>query len=348
MVIRRRLLLGDILRERERSQTWATAYTFLDESGGITTLSYGDLGRRARAIAAQLQQLGGAGERALLLYPPGLDFVAAFLGCLCGGIVAVPTQPMTSERGLPRLLAVARDARATFALTTTRLLARFQSLASRLPELGALTWLATDHIDLDFSEEYKNSQLDPETLAFLQYISGSTASPKGVKVSHGNLLHNEEMIQRAFGQSAESVIVGWLPLYHDMGLIGNVLQPLYLGAHAILMPPVAFLKRPASWLEAITRYRATTSGGPNFAYDLCVRKTDAEQRAGLDLSSWEVARATSRSPSAWTARLWSGRRSSPRRSRRPPPSSSAAATRGWSSASPSSTRNRLSRCHRTA
>ncbi len=128
-----------------------------------------------------------------------------------------------------------------------------------------------------------------EDLAFLQYTSGSTADPKGVRVTHGNLMHNEETIRRAFGLSEESVIVGWLPLYHDMGLIGNVLQPLYLGARCVLMSPVAFLKRPRRWLEAIDRYRGTTSGGPNFAYELCVHRVPPAEREGLDLASWTLA-----------------------------------------------------------
>src|SRR5262249_33606149 len=130
---------------------------------------------------------------------------------------------------------------------------------------------------------------DGSSLAFLQYTSGSTSTPKGVMVSHGNLLANEEMIRRAFGQSEESVIVGWLPLYHDMGLIGNVLQPLYVGAPCVLMPPLAFLQSPARWLRAVSQYRATTSGGPSFAYELCAQRVSAEVRRELDLSSWQVA-----------------------------------------------------------
>jgi acyl-CoA synthetase (AMP-forming)/AMP-acid ligase II len=125
--------------------------------------------------------------------------------------------------------------------------------------------------------------------AFLQYTSGSTSQPKGVIVSHGNLMHNEQLIQQAFDQSESSVIVGWLPLYHDMGLIGNVLQTLYVGARCVLLSPAAFLQSPFMWLQAISLAKATTSGGPNFAYDLCVRKVSEEQRAQLDLSSWKVA-----------------------------------------------------------
>src|SRR6185295_3232330 len=139
------------------------------------------------------------------------------------------------------------------------------------------------------AEQWREPEADADTLAFLQYTSGSTAAPKGVMVSHGNLLHNEEMIRNAFNQSERSVIVGWLPLYHDMGLIGNVLQPLYVGAQCVLMSPIAFLQRPVRWLNAISRYKGTTSGGPNFAYDLCVRKTTPADRAAMDLSSWTVA-----------------------------------------------------------
>ena len=131
--------------------------------------------------------------------------------------------------------------------------------------------------------------VSPDTLAFLQYTSGSTGKPKGVMVTHGNLLHNEQMIQKAFGHTSQSGVVGWLPLFHDMGLIGNVLQPLYLGIPCILMSPIAFLQKPVRWLQAISRYKATTSGGPNFAYDLCVQKITPQQLQSLDLSSWEVA-----------------------------------------------------------
>ncbi|HEY0511015.1 MAG TPA: amino acid adenylation domain-containing protein [Thermoanaerobaculia bacterium] len=279
------------LRETAVSRPGQTAFTFLDGTGVATDLTYADLDRQALAIAAQLQQLGAAGQRALLLYPPGLDFVAAFLGCLYGGVVAVPVYPPTSQRTLPRLLAIAQDARPALALTTRALQGKLQPLAAGMPWLGEIAWVVTDGSDGSDESDgaWQDPRPGPETLAFLQYTSGSTAAPKGVMVSHGNLLHNEEMIRRAFGQSAASVIVGWLPLYHDMGLIGNVLQPLYLGAHCILQAPATFLQRPLSWLAAISRYRATTSGAPNFAYDLCVRKIGAEQRAGLDLASWEVA-----------------------------------------------------------
>jgi acyl-CoA synthetase (AMP-forming)/AMP-acid ligase II len=266
-------------------------YTFLPERGGedVAQLSYAGLDLRARAIAAALQRLGAGGQRALLLYPPGLEFVAAFFGCLYAGVVAVPAYPPRSARTLPRLLEIARDARPAVALTTTELAAMIGGMAAQVPDLSALRLLATNAVPLDAAETWTDPGASGSTMAFLQYTSGSTAAPKGVMVTHGNLLHNEEMIRQAFGQTAASVIVGWLPLYHDMGLIGNVMQPLYLGARCVLMSPIAFLQSPKRWLTAISRYRATTSGGPNFAYDLCVRKISPADRADLDLASWDTA-----------------------------------------------------------
>ena len=266
------------------------AYTFLadgEEEGD--RLTFGELDRRARALGALLQRLGLAGERVLLLYPPGLEFVSAFLGCLYGGAVAVPAYPPRSSRMLPRLQAIARDAGPAAALTTRALLGTISGMTEGLPELGGIRWVTTDDVEPGLAAEWEEPGLSPDALAFLQYTSGSTAAPKGVMVTHGNLLHNEEMIRLAFRQSEQSVIVGWLPLYHDMGLIGNVLQPLYVGAPCILMSPVAFLQKPRRWLAAISRYRATTSGGPNFAYELCVRRIPPAEREGLDLSTWEVA-----------------------------------------------------------
>jgi acyl-CoA synthetase (AMP-forming)/AMP-acid ligase II len=292
--------LVDVLRRRALAAPERPAYVFLDDAGvPAARLSYGELDARARAIAAQLQALGLQGERALLLYPPGLQFVAAFMGCLYAGVVAVPAYPPRTPQALPRLLAIARDARPAAVLTTGALLPRIEALGA----LDGLRMLATDAAGGSGgpgagagpegggggAEGWSAPALDGESVAFLQYTSGSTAAPKGVMVSHGNLLHNEETIRLAFEQTAESVVVGWLPLYHDMGLIGTVLQPLYVGARAILMSPLAFLQKPLLWLDVISRYRATTSGGPNFAYDLCVRKVSPADRAGLDLSSWEVA-----------------------------------------------------------
>ena len=280
--------LVDLLHYRAQYQPDKQAYIFLEngetESGSLT---YGELDRQARAIAAQLQPWQG--ERALLLYPSGLEFITAFFGCLYAGIVAVPVYPPRRNQKLSRLLSIANDAQAKIALTTTSILADIDRRWEQEPELLAdLKWVATDTIEAN-QDEFVPQAVTSESLAFLQYTSGSTGTPKGVMVTHGNIIHNQQLIQQAFGHSEQSIVLGWLPLFHDMGLIGNVLQPMYLGITCILMPPVAFLMKPIRWLKAISNYRATTSGGPNFAYDLCVKKVPPEQLANLDLSSWDLA-----------------------------------------------------------
>ena len=280
----------DLLRWRAQRQPEQRAYTFLnDDETREASLTYGELDRRARTIAVQLQTLEAEGSRVLLLYPSGLEYIAAFFGCLYAGAVAVPLYPPRHNQMFPRLRAIVSDAQPSIALTTRQVFSRVEPLLAEAPDLQALQWLPTDDLSLESTDSWSQPLISGETLAFLQYTSGSTNMPRGVMVSHANLLHNERMIQLAFQQTEQSVIVGWLPLYHDMGLIGNVLQPLYLGAQCILMSPAAFLHRPFRWLQAISRYRATTSGGPNFAYDLCVRHTTLEQRQTLDLSSWSVA-----------------------------------------------------------
>jgi amino acid adenylation domain-containing protein len=280
----------ELLRLRAGERGEQVAYTFLADGEEETErLTFAELDLRAREIGGALQAAGAEGRTVLLLYPPGLELVAGFFGCLYAGAVAVPAYPPRSKRSLPRLRSVARDSRPAAALTTTELRSRLESLGARVPELSELPAIATDTLEPGAGEGWHEPDAGPATLAFLQYTSGSTAAPKGVMVTHGNLLHNQEAIRRGFGQGESSVIVGWLPLYHDMGLIGNVLQPLYLGARCILMSPVAFLQKPVRWLRAVSRYRATTSGGPSFSYDLVARKARPEDLAGIDLSSWSVA-----------------------------------------------------------
>jgi acyl-CoA synthetase (AMP-forming)/AMP-acid ligase II len=280
--------LLDILQYRAQHQSEKQAYIFLQngetESGNLT---YGELDSRAKAIAYQLKSYQG--ERALLLYPSGLEFITAFFGCLYAGVIAVPVYPPKRNQKLSRFLAIASDAQAKLALTTTSILSDIERKWEQESGLSnELKFIATDTIDTS-PQEFFLRPIIPENLAFLQYTSGSTGTPKGVMVTHGNIIHNQQLIQQAFGHSEQTIFVGWLPLFHDMGLIGNVLQPMFLGIPCILMPPVAFLMKPIRWLKAITKYRATTSGGPNFAYDLCVRKVLPEQLADLDLSSWDVA-----------------------------------------------------------
>ncbi|MBV8856906.1 MAG: amino acid adenylation domain-containing protein, partial [Acidobacteria bacterium] len=282
--------LVELLRGRAARTPDRLAYTFLlDGEEEEASLTYGELDRRVRGVAARLQAEGAEGQRILLLYQPGLEFIVGFFGCLYAGAVAVPTYPPRQNRSLLRLQSIIADAQARFVLTTSAILARIEAVPEQVAALKRLCFVATDALAPEVADGWRAPRVDGETLAFLQYTSGSTAAPKGVMVTHGNLLHNERMIREGCGHDEHSTFVGWLPLYHDMGLIGNVLQPLYLGSRCVLMSPVAFLQRPARWLQAISRYRARTSGGPNFAYNLCVRKVTPEERAALDLSSWTTA-----------------------------------------------------------
>lgn len=285
--------LIDLLQYRASTAPAQHAYSYLlDGEADEVRWNYGELDRRARAIAAWLQSFGGEGARALLLYPSGLDYIAAFFGCLYAGVVAVPAYPPQRQRGLPRVQAILADSRARFVLSTTSvcdLLKRVTSKAEGYQDFSTLQWLNTDLVEPGIEERWVPPGLTPDALAFLQYTSGSTGTPKGVKVSHGNLLHNQRAIQESFGHTAEDVIVGWLPLHHDMGLIGNMLQPLYIGAPCILMSPVHVLQKPFRWLSAISKYRATTSGGPNFSYELCARQVTDAQCVDLDLHSWTLA-----------------------------------------------------------
>jgi acyl transferase domain-containing protein/acyl-CoA synthetase (AMP-forming)/AMP-acid ligase II/acyl carrier protein len=279
--------LIEIISYRAQYQPDQHAYIFLQngetESGSLT---YGELDRQAKAIAAHLQSLQG--ERALLLYPSGLEFITAFFGCLYAGVIAVPIYPPTKNQKLSRLKSIINNAEPKIVLTTTSILTEIEKIGEYKLELAQLQSIATDKIatnDRDFNFQPVRS----ENVAFLQYTSGSTGTPKGVMVTHGNIIHNQQLIYQAFGHSEHTIGVSWLPLFHDMGLIGHVIHPIYAGITNILMPPVAFLQKPIRWLQAISKYRATTSGGPNFAYDLCVKKIKSEELTNLDLSSWDLA-----------------------------------------------------------
>lgn len=281
--------LVELLETRAREQADAVAFRFVQNgTEEIARLTFGELDRQARAIAANLQARGAAGQRALLLYPPGLDFIPAFFGCLYAGVVAVPAYPPRPGQGFLRLKAIIEDCAATVVLSTKAIVATFDPKMIAATFGVALQALATDDHPGD-ADAWRVPELRAETLAFLQYTSGSTGNPKGVMVSHGNLLHNEEMIRRAFRHDDNTIVVGWLPTFHDMGLIGNVLQPIYLGRPCILMSPIGFIQHPIGWLRAIAHYRATTSGAPDFAYALCARKVKDAQKVGLDLSTWSLA-----------------------------------------------------------
>ncbi|CCE23211.1 condensation domain-containing protein [Methylotuvimicrobium alcaliphilum] len=282
--------LTDILQRRAVCHPHRTAYTFLDFGGPTPrSLTYGELNQEARQLAFQLHRMELRGERAVLLYPPGLDYIVAFYACLYSGTIAVPAYPPSNNRHMPRLQAIIDDSKAKIILTTGQVANSIRQFAGATENLLDRRWVQTDTLETHDTGLWQASVLQEKDLAFLQYTSGSTGNAKGVMISHGNLMANQQLIQRRFGHDERSTVVGWLPLYHDMGLIGNVMQPLYCGASAVLMSPMAFLEKPLRWLQAISDYRAHTSGGPNFAYDLCTQKISRDELEAIDLGSWQLA-----------------------------------------------------------
>jgi acyl-CoA synthetase (AMP-forming)/AMP-acid ligase II/acyl carrier protein len=283
--------LPELLRQTAFHRPEHIAYRFLTDGGEEVCLAYGELERRVGVIAARLHSF--VGQRALLLYPPGLESVIAFWACVCAGVIAVPSYSPPAKVRLKnsseRIQAIMRDADPRIGLTVSSSLGAVKQLLANSPQGHDLPWLATDALEGGAEDRQPEPPVTGHSLAFLQYTSGSTANPKGVMVTHGNLLHNLEMLKCAFLQNENSVIVSWLPFYHDMGLIGGMLLPIYVGATCVLMSPMRFWQRPVSWLEAISTYRATMSGGPDSAYDFCARKVTAEQIVTLDLSCWSAA-----------------------------------------------------------
>jgi acyl-CoA synthetase (AMP-forming)/AMP-acid ligase II len=284
--------LVEVLRSRAGSEPDAVVYTFLE--GGeaeAASLTLSELDRRSREIGARLQSRFAAGERVLLVYPASLEFIAGFLGSFYGGVVPVPVYPPQSAGEVAALKRVVADSGARGLLTSRELLGAWEKAGGgRLGETLGLPTLVSDDLGAGSgAEAWRDPLIEGDTLAFLQYTSGSTGHPKGVMVSHAGLLSTCRDIDNAFRHDSGSVMVTWLPMFHDMGLIYGILLPLLVGFRCYLMSPLAFLRRPIRWLRAISRYGGTHSAAPNFAYDLCVRKTTERDRAGLDLSTWRVA-----------------------------------------------------------
>ena len=285
------LALHQVLADRAQRFGDRRAYTFIGKDGE-THLTFAELDRKARAIGATLQNSVEPGDRVLLLFHAGLDFISSFFGCLYAGALAVPATYPKPRRPMPRLSAITRNCKAVAALTESGTL---ETIDQTTDELKELRWVTVDDIDPSAADALKMQESSRDQLAFLQYTSGSTSDPKGVMVSHGNLLHNLEMIRQGFG--LRSVAEGgevqtgvfWLPAYHDMGLIGGILESLYVGGHSVLMSPASFLQRPIGWLEAMSKHSAAISGAPNFAYELVVSRSTEEQRKDLDLSNWRLA-----------------------------------------------------------
>ncbi|MDE8647603.1 SDR family NAD(P)-dependent oxidoreductase [Rhodococcus qingshengii] len=294
--------LIDVLAAHESENPDRIVYTFLetgDVDGAISEMTYADLGRRVRAISSHLHHEGFAERKALLLYPPGLEFISGFLGCLAGSVVAVPAplpQLTDLDRSLRRLRQMIADANIEVVLSTRLVIDNISAAAQYVPELADLTWIATEEISDGKPGEWTPDALEPDSIAFLQYTSGSTSAPRGVMVTHGNLMHNQQAIASVMGHTPEMVatwdgalMVSWLPVFHDMGLIGPVLQTVFTGMGSVLFSPLHFLQQPQRWLKAISVYRAHSSGAPNFGYELCLRPTSPEALAALDLQHWHVA-----------------------------------------------------------
>lgn len=284
--------LVEILQSRAEEQPNRTAFIFLEEGENEKErITYAQLDQKARQIAAYLQEESKLGERALLLFPTGLNFISAFYGCLYAGVIPIPTNPPQLNRSALRLKAIVNDSEASLVLTTLEFMENFDKRVKQVPKLKALKWVDPSKVSAANENDWKKPELSPDLLAFIQYTSGSTSTPRGVKISHKNVVHNISLVNHARSRERgpHSVCVNWAPIFHDMGLIASLMVTVESGFPAVLMSPVAFLQKPARWLKAITKYNGTFSGGPNFSYELLINKVQPEDCNDLDLSSWKMA-----------------------------------------------------------
>jgi acyl-CoA synthetase (AMP-forming)/AMP-acid ligase II len=279
--------LVTLLARRAESQPDDRAYVFLGDRGAEeAVITFRELHDAARALAARLTKIARPGDRAILVFPPGLEFLVAFFGCQIARVIAVPMMMPRRQSARDSSAGIMANCEPAVALTSAAFAVRKDLQARFLNE--KIHWLSVDLTPLE-PDAADLPEPDPQDIAFLQYTSGSTSEPKGVAVSHANLLANLEMIRVSLGTSKQSTYVNWVPLYHDMGLILNALQAFYVGASCVLMAPNAFMQRPLNWLRAIHHYRAEVGCSPNFGFDLCVSRYRADQMQGVDLSCWKVA-----------------------------------------------------------
>ncbi len=284
----------DALSARAREHGDEPVFAFVDSNDDeYARITFAELDAQARGLAVRLADRARPGDRALMLYEPGPAFVTAFFGCLYAGMIAVPLSAPRRRRSLDKLVGVAVDSDASVVLMDTGVSEDLGPRLASTASLADIPRLITDAGgDGDIAaraNDWRAPAVTPDTIALLQYTSGSTGFPKGVCVSHGNLVYNAEMVNAAFGHGRHTTMAGWLPLFHDMGLVGYVIQPVYNAFLSALMSPLTFLQDPLSWLRMISRYKATTAGGPNFGYQLCANKFRPEYVEGVDLSSWTVA-----------------------------------------------------------
>jgi acyl-CoA synthetase (AMP-forming)/AMP-acid ligase II/acyl carrier protein len=271
------------LEHHARTNPDRIGFTYVGDAQEVETISFAQLAARVSSVAGQLREVSRPGDRAVLVYHACLEFICVFLGCLAAGVIAVPANPPRKNRKAERLNGIISDCEPTVLLTNS-------SGKTALPrDLALNRIIATDGWPTAAARPWHDRVIRKNDIAYLQYTSGSTDVPKGVMVTHANIAANEQQIEAGFSHRQESVMVSWLPLFHDMGLIGGVLQPLYVGFPSVLMSAGSFLREPVRWLRAITEYRGTTAGAPNFAYDHCVRRISESEKRTLNLSSWEIA-----------------------------------------------------------
>ncbi|MFY9226982.1 MAG: AMP-binding protein [Blastocatellia bacterium] len=279
----------NILNQRAENTPEKVIYTYLvDGENQQQTLTCGELREKTKAISVYIQRYVKAGERALMFYPPGLEFIPAFFACLASKIIAVPLPPpnlSNPERALSRLQTIIVNANPSLALMPSSMLAKMKDIAIEIPMVKNILMLSTDDIDLTLANEYKPLEIEQKELAYLQYTSGSTSEPKGVMISHDNILHNCKMIKTLHIFKDNSVSLTWMPNFHDFGLVDGIISNLYSEIPVVFLSPLAFLQKPVRWLKAVPKFKVTHTGAPNFAYELCLRKITEDQLEGLDLST---------------------------------------------------------------
>lgn len=251
-------------------------------------LTYKGLFQRATAIAARLIEQGLAGRSVLLLYPPGLEFIEAFYGCMYANVSNIPMYVPVRSVPDSRLRAIVETVDVAAILTVEAKAELVGNVADQLFGKDPRPIILTDTVEAREASGW-DIPTDHNVAPLIQFTSGSTAKPKGVVVTHSNIMANQRMIQRSFGHKGGETVVGWLPFFHDMGLIGNIMQPLFIGGCSVLMSSADFLQFPGKWLHLVSLHRAETSGAPNFAYDYCVSRISDEQIDEIDLSGWNVA-----------------------------------------------------------
>lgn len=282
----------EILKDRSKLQPNDVCFRYLSYSGEEVrerNLTYGELDKKARQIAVYLKKKGMTGKCAILLYPGGLDFITAFFGCLYAKVIAVPLYHFLSKRRSDRIRAIIEDSEAKIFLTKSSEIKKINSFIIKNFQNKEFMWVATDTISDISCSDYDEAEIFADKLAYLQYTSGSTSLPKGVMITHRNIMHNMELMCWDLVHTSNSIGVSWLPHFHDMGLVAMILQPLYVGYTQVLMQPADFLTKPYRFLKAVSDYRGTTIGAPNFSFDHCVASITQEQKKMLDLSSLETA-----------------------------------------------------------